>query len=126
MVAGVVLPRPGGPESSTWSGGPRRRRAASTDTRRLSTAARCPTYSASRWGRSCRSTCVSSGRATRLITRASSVIPPPTSALSAATVDLVEQLLGGRHPGPAGERPPDDRGGPAPTRAQLPHHDVQH
>src|SRR6266508_674650 len=72
MVASVVFPNPGGPDSRTWSSGSRRWRAASTEMRRLSTAARCPTYSSSRWGRSCRSTCVSSGKAMRLITRASS------------------------------------------------------
>src|SRR5262245_22855184 len=124
MVASVVLPSPGGPERRTWSSGSLRCRAASTDTLRLSTAARWPTYSCSRCGRSWRSTCVSSGRATRLITRASSAMP--ALALASATIDLVEQLLGCGRARPPRERGGDDRGGLARPVAELLDQDVEH
>src|SRR5215831_6891276 len=123
MVASVVLPSPGGPESRTWSSGSRCWRAASTETRRLSTAARCPTYSSRRWGRSWRSTCVSSGRATRLITRASSFMA--FALPSGATIDLVEQLFGSAHSGPAAERGRDELGGLARSMTELLDHHLE-
>src|SRR5215472_12522711 len=123
IVASVVLPSPGGPDRSTWSSGSRRWRAASTETRRLSTAARCPTYSSRRWGRSWRSTCVSSGRATRLITSASSFMA--FALPSGATIDLVEQLFGSAHSGPAAERGRDELGRLARSMTELLDHHLE-
>src|SRR5581483_4839672 len=53
--ASVVLPRPGGPNSSTWSSASPRLRAASMKTERLPLAWAWPTNSLSVWGRSARS-----------------------------------------------------------------------
>src|SRR5947209_14182555 len=61
MWARVVLPRPGGPKSSTWSSDSPRSRAARMKTRRLSRIFACPTYSSSRRGRSDASIPSSSG-----------------------------------------------------------------
>src|SRR5262245_19682833 len=122
MVASVVLPSPGGPESRTWSSGSPRWRAASTETRRLSTAARCPTYSSRRWGRSCRSTWLSSANAIRLVTRASSVM----SATGGAAVDLVEQFLGRGDAGTAREGRGDELGRLARAVAELLDEDLEH
>ena len=52
MLESVVLPRPGGPCSSTWSSASPRRRAALTKMRRLSTTLSCPLKSSKRRGRS--------------------------------------------------------------------------
>ena len=52
MYASVVLPRPGGPESMTWSSASPRWSAAVMKTRRLSLIFCCPMNSSSDWGRS--------------------------------------------------------------------------
>ena len=59
--ARVVLPRPGGPNSSTWSSASPRPRAASMKTLRLALACSWPTNSARVWGRSALSVAASNG-----------------------------------------------------------------
>src|SRR5688572_10225685 len=59
MCASVVLPRPGGPNSSTWSSASARARAACTKISSWPRAFSWPTYSASVAGRSERSICCS-------------------------------------------------------------------
>src|ERR1043165_5737845 len=70
MLASVVLPKPGGPVSSTWSNASRRLRAAFMYTRRFSLTWRCPMYSSIRVGRSFRSSCRSSSLGKLSFTRA--------------------------------------------------------
>jgi hypothetical protein len=55
MCASVVLPRPGGPNSSTWSSGSWRFFAASMKIDSWPRIFSCPTYSSSCLGRSARS-----------------------------------------------------------------------
>ncbi len=61
MPASVVLPRPGGPENSRWSGAWPRRRAASSTMPRWALSSAWPTKSARRRGRSVDSAATSSG-----------------------------------------------------------------
>src|SRR5690349_15696683 len=63
MWASVVLPSPGGPNSSTWSSASLRARAAWTKISSWPRTFSCPTYSASVAGRSERSICSSWGEA---------------------------------------------------------------
>src|ERR1044072_1865265 len=70
MFASVVLPKPGGPVSSTWSKASRRLRAAFMYTRRFSLTWRWPMYSSIRVGRSFRSSCRSSSLGQLSFTRA--------------------------------------------------------
>src|SRR5215470_14824452 len=70
MLASVVLPKPGGPVSSTWSSASRRLRAAFMYTRRFSLTWRWPMYSSIRVGRSVRSNWRSSSLAKLSFTRA--------------------------------------------------------
>ncbi|MNE41089.1 hypothetical protein D3C80_1351410 [compost metagenome] len=72
ICASVVLPRPGGPNSRTWSSASDRPRAASMKTFRLPLAADWPTNSSSVCGRRARSYC--SPRAASGATSRSSVI----------------------------------------------------
>ena len=60
MLASVVLPRPGGPYSRTWSAASPRWRAASSRMARLSLTWVWPMYSARLWGRRLVSTDTSS------------------------------------------------------------------
>src|SRR4051812_9290374 len=60
IIASVVLPSPGEPDSSTWSGGRLRARAASSTSESCSRTRSCPTNSSSRLGRSAASTTSSS------------------------------------------------------------------
>ena len=59
----VVLPKPGGPDSRTWSNGSPRPRAASMATERFCTTLPCPVNSRNRPGRKARSACWSCPRA---------------------------------------------------------------
>src|ERR1044072_1728614 len=70
MFASVVLPKPGGPVSSTWSSASRRLRAAFMYTRRFSLTWRWPMYSSIRVGRSVRSNWRSSSLGKLSFTRA--------------------------------------------------------
>src|ERR1044072_7474446 len=70
MFASVVLPKPGGPVSSTWSSASRRPRAAFMYTRRFSLTWRWPMYSSMRVGRSVSSNWRSSSLAKESFTRA--------------------------------------------------------
>ncbi len=63
IIARVVFPSPGGPESSTWSRVSPRCRAAVMNTSRFSLIFSCPTNSSSDCGRSSFSTSVSDGLA---------------------------------------------------------------
>ena len=73
MCESVVLPRPGGPNSSTWSIASPRRRAAPMKISSCSRAFAWPTYSARPFGRRARSIASSFGEpGTALTTR-----PPP-------------------------------------------------
>src|SRR6478736_5913287 len=69
IIASVVLPSPGGPESSTWSGARPRRRAASRTSPSWSRTRACPTTSSSVLGRSAASTARSSPSASASVSR---------------------------------------------------------
>ena len=74
MKARLVLPRPGGPASRTWSHASPRPRAAATKVSNWRTACSWPTQSPSRCGRSEPSTSRSSGSSSPAMIRASSLI----------------------------------------------------
>ncbi len=85
IIASVVLPSPGGPDSSTWSGGPPRCTAACSTSDSWSRTTRWPTNSSSRLGRSAasaaRSTSSAPGRTSRsVVTPASSATARPQRA----------------------------------------------
>src|SRR5512145_594196 len=86
MWASVVLPSPGGPESSTWSSGSFRFFAASMNVRRFDTICGCPMKSGSRFGRNDRSSLPSSTEAFGSRMRPSEAIvslPSPAASLTA-------------------------------------------
>src|SRR5512132_797130 len=138
IAARLVLPRPGGPENSRWSGGSPRRRADSSTTPSCSRTRAWPTNSSSRRGRRLPSPARSSGAACGVrmsVVTASSPLPPgayrsparparrsPARAAGAgerAQRDP-EQLLGGQLAGVGGQRLQGrlDLGGPVAEGAE--------
>ena len=90
IIAIVVLPRPGGPDSSTWSGGRPRRSALCSSRVSCSRTRAWPTKSSRRLGRSApsiaRSSLSASGETTLLLGSRLSARPPAGSSASSALV----------------------------------------
>ena len=84
MCARVVLPRPGGPDRSTWSSASPRVFVALMNTERLRLILGCPTYSARRLGRSDASNSLSSGGLSGVIWRSSIVLSQRARCRSAS------------------------------------------
>src|SRR5690606_8869646 len=80
IMASVVLPSPGGPESSTWSGGLPRARAACSTRESWSRTTCWPTKSSSRLGRSAASAARSISSAPGVTIRSESAVPVDGSA----------------------------------------------
>src|SRR5262245_36886938 len=103
-IASVVLPRPGGPYSSTWSSASPRCVAAATATDRFSRTRSCPMYSSSVRGRSPASYCASSSTREAVTRRSSDMfLDPGTSSpdplctrerLQHGPQQLLERFLG--------------------------------
>src|SRR5690606_39152541 len=90
IIASVVLPRPGGPAMSTWSGGRRRAAAASSTSESWSRTTRWPMNSARRRGRSAASTARSGSWtwASRSCSSAASSLASGRSATACASQQL--------------------------------------
>src|SRR5690625_2274744 len=101
IIASVVLPSPGGPESRTWSGAEPRARAASRTRASWSRTTACPTKSASRRGRSAASAARSSSSASASRYRSSGT-GAASQVLQGGTEhggDVAVGLGGGEHRG---------------------------
>src|SRR6266508_4229428 len=103
IAARLVLPSPGGPGNSRWSGGSPRLRADSSTTPSCSRVRAWPTNSASRRGRRLPSPAPSPGMACGA--RMSVIGAPPASPWAGqGTQGTAEQLLGGQLTGVSGQR----------------------
>src|SRR5688572_16726849 len=104
IIASVVLPSPGGPESSTWSGALPRPRAASSTSESWSRTTRWPTNSSSRRGRSAASAArsrssapdwTSDSAAKRSVTSSSRSSAMPTAQGPQGSAQHTRDLVGG-------------------------------
>src|SRR6478736_4584728 len=95
IIASVVLPSPGGPESSTWSGARPRRRAASRTSPSWSRTRACPTTSSSVLGRSAASTARSSPSASASVSRCRWPSSASVSSTSSVSSSVSSQFIVG-------------------------------